>query len=56
MFVFVFQVNDNYLVTVEIRDMNGALNGLFNTATATIVLGDINDNPPTFTKTSVRFL
>uniref|UniRef100_A0A8C8JW74 Cadherin domain-containing protein n=1 Tax=Oncorhynchus tshawytscha TaxID=74940 RepID=A0A8C8JW74_ONCTS len=46
------EVNDNYLVTVEIRDMNGALNGLFNTATATIVLGDINDNPPTFTKTS----
>uniref|UniRef100_A0A4W5MCK8 Cadherin domain-containing protein n=1 Tax=Hucho hucho TaxID=62062 RepID=A0A4W5MCK8_9TELE len=33
------EVNDKYLVTVEIRDMNGALNGLFNTATATIVLG-----------------
>uniref|UniRef100_A0A673ZRZ9 Desmocollin-2-like n=1 Tax=Salmo trutta TaxID=8032 RepID=A0A673ZRZ9_SALTR len=46
------EVNDKHLVTVEIRDMNGALTGLFNTATATIVLGDINDNPPTFTKTS----
>ncbi|KAM6962570.1 desmocollin 2-like protein [Aplochiton taeniatus] len=35
-------------VTVEVRDMKGAKNGLFNTATATIILVDINDNPPTF--------
>ncbi|XP_064791759.1 desmocollin 2-like protein [Oncorhynchus masou masou] len=46
------EVNDKHLVTVDIRDMNGALNGLSNTATATIVVGDINDNPPTFKKTS----
>uniref|UniRef100_A0A4W5KQ56 Cadherin domain-containing protein n=1 Tax=Hucho hucho TaxID=62062 RepID=A0A4W5KQ56_9TELE len=46
------EVKDKHFVTVEIRDMNGALKGLSNTATATIVLGDINDNPPTFTKTS----
>uniref|UniRef100_A0A674F0H6 Desmocollin-3-like n=1 Tax=Salmo trutta TaxID=8032 RepID=A0A674F0H6_SALTR len=46
------EVKDKYFVPMEIRDMNGALNGLSNTATATIVLGDINDNPPTFTKTS----
>ncbi|XP_023859643.1 desmocollin 2-like protein [Salvelinus sp. IW2-2015] len=38
-------------VTVEIRDMDGAKNGLFNTATATITLLDINDNPPTFRET-----
>uniref|UniRef100_A0A673XT23 Desmocollin 2 like n=1 Tax=Salmo trutta TaxID=8032 RepID=A0A673XT23_SALTR len=39
-------------VTVEIRDMDGAKNGLFNTATATITLLDINDNPPTFRETT----
>ncbi|XP_054482774.1 desmocollin 2-like protein [Anoplopoma fimbria] len=46
------EVNDKQMVTVEIRDLDGASNGLFNTATATITLGDINDNPPTFTETS----
>lgn len=33
--------------------MEGAVTGLSNTATATITVGDINDNPPTFTKVSV---
>lgn len=33
--------------------MAGASSGLSNTGTATIVVGDINDNPPTFTKPSV---
>uniref|UniRef100_A0A8C8EU37 Cadherin domain-containing protein n=1 Tax=Oncorhynchus tshawytscha TaxID=74940 RepID=A0A8C8EU37_ONCTS len=41
-------------VTVEIRDMDGAKNGLFNTATATITLLDINDNPPTFRETTYK--
>lgn len=40
-------------MVVEIKDMDGAVNGLFNTGTATITVGDINDNAPTFTKTSV---
>ncbi|XP_028832658.1 desmocollin-2-like [Denticeps clupeoides] len=46
------EVKDTHLVTVEARDMNGAANGLFSTATATILLKDINDNPPVFTKPS----
>ncbi|XP_068594148.1 desmocollin 2-like protein [Cebidichthys violaceus] len=46
------EVKDKHVVVVEIRDMGGAVTGLFNTATATITVGDINDNPPTFTKTS----
>ncbi|XP_062386301.1 desmocollin 2-like protein [Sardina pilchardus] len=46
------EVKDKHFITVEIRDMNGASNGLFNTATATILLEDINDNPPVFSKTS----
>lgn len=50
------QVKDTHFITVEVRDMNGATKGLFSTATATIHLQDINDNPPTFTKTSVSLL
>ncbi|XP_033492070.2 desmocollin 2-like protein [Epinephelus lanceolatus] len=46
------ETKDKYLVTVQIKDMDGANTGLFNTATATITVGDINDNAPTFTKTS----
>lgn len=43
-----------HLVKVQIKDMDGAANGLFNTGTATITVADINDNPPTFTKTSYQ--
>ncbi|KAG7214812.1 hypothetical protein INR49_010704 [Caranx melampygus] len=43
---------EKHLVTVQIQDLDGAVNGLKTTGTATITLGDINDNPPTFQKTS----
>ncbi|XP_030630689.1 desmocollin-2-like [Chanos chanos] len=46
------EVKSTYFAVVEIRDMNGAHNGLSNTGTATVVLADINDHPPTFTETS----
>ncbi|XP_040910707.1 desmocollin 2 like [Toxotes jaculatrix] len=46
------EVKDKHMVIVQIKDMKGADNGLSRTGTATITLGDINDNPPTFTKTS----
>ncbi|CAI5641111.1 unnamed protein product [Oreochromis niloticus] len=46
------ELKDSHLVTVKIQDMNGAANGLVATSTATIVLSDINDNPPIFMKTS----
>ncbi|XP_070775800.1 desmocollin 2-like protein [Enoplosus armatus] len=46
------EVKDKHMVTVQIKDMDGAVTGLSNTGTATITLGDINDNPPTFTKKS----
>ncbi|AWP04020.1 putative desmocollin-1-like [Scophthalmus maximus] len=45
------EVKDKHVVMVEIRDMDGAVTGLFKTGTATITVGDINDNPPTFSKT-----
>ncbi|XP_038573882.1 desmocollin 2 like [Micropterus salmoides] len=46
------EVKEKHTVTVQIKDMDGAQNGLSTTGTATIALADINDNPPTFTKTS----
>lgn len=48
------ETKDTHMVTVEIRDLKGAPKGLSNTATATITLVDINDNPPTFTQTSYK--
>uniref|UniRef100_A0A8C6UXC0 Desmocollin 2 like n=1 Tax=Neogobius melanostomus TaxID=47308 RepID=A0A8C6UXC0_9GOBI len=46
------ETKDKHLVIVQIKDMKGASNGLFNTGTATIMLSDINDNPPTFKESS----
>ncbi|KAM9845093.1 desmocollin 2-like protein [Aulostomus maculatus] len=46
------EVKDKYNVVVQIKDMDGAVNGLSSTGTAVITVGDINDNPPTFTKAS----
>ncbi|XP_041912492.1 desmocollin-2-like [Alosa sapidissima] len=48
------ETQEKHLVTVEIRDMGGASNGLSNTATATISLTDINDNAPTFSETKYK--
>ncbi|KAM4728062.1 desmocollin 2-like protein [Anableps anableps] len=48
------ETKDTHMVTIEIRDLKGAPNGLSNTATATITLKDINDNPPIFTQKSYQ--
>lgn len=42
------QAQDKVYVNIEIRDMDGAPNGLFNRGTVVITLTDVNDNPPTF--------
>uniref|UniRef100_A0A3B4ZHH6 Desmocollin-2-like n=1 Tax=Stegastes partitus TaxID=144197 RepID=A0A3B4ZHH6_9TELE len=46
------EVQAQHLVTVQIKDLGGDPHCLSSTATATIQLTDINDNPPTFTKSS----
>ncbi|KAL4646427.1 desmocollin-3-like, partial [Arapaima gigas] len=46
------EVKDTHLVIVQIRDMDGGWNGLSSTATATVKVQDINDNPPTFARAS----
>ncbi|XP_062858256.1 desmocollin 2-like protein [Trichomycterus rosablanca] len=45
------ETQENIYVTIEVRDMGGEPNGLFNTAVAVVSLTDINDNAPTFTET-----
>lgn len=47
-FVPLFQAQEKVYAGIEIRDMGGAPNGLFNKGTAVVTLTDINDNPPTF--------
>lgn len=42
------QAQDKVFVNIEIRDMGGKPDGLFNTGTVVITLTDVNDNPPTF--------
>ncbi|XP_041660277.1 desmocollin 2 like [Cheilinus undulatus] len=46
------EAQDKHLVVVQIKDMDGGDKGLLNTGTATISLTDVNDNPPSFLKTS----
>uniref|UniRef100_A0A8C5GHA2 Cadherin domain-containing protein n=1 Tax=Gouania willdenowi TaxID=441366 RepID=A0A8C5GHA2_GOUWI len=46
------EAQEIHMVTVEIKDMGGQDSGLSTTGTATITLTDINDNPPTFLKSS----
>ncbi|XP_051501572.1 desmocollin-1-like [Myxocyprinus asiaticus] len=42
------EAQDKVYVSIEIRDMGGAPDGLFNRGTVIITLTDVNDNPPTF--------
>lgn len=53
-FLFCFQKVQQYTVIVQATDMEGNLNyGLSNTATAIIMVTDVNDNPPEFTSSTV---
>lgn len=42
------ETQDEYLVVLEAKDMGGHLGGLSGTATVTVKLSDVNDNPPHF--------
>ncbi|XP_061602703.1 cadherin-8 [Cololabis saira] len=45
-----------YLVVIQAKDMGGHMGGLSGTTTVTVTLTDINDNPPTFSKSVYEFV
>uniref|UniRef100_H3A0S9 Cadherin domain-containing protein n=1 Tax=Latimeria chalumnae TaxID=7897 RepID=H3A0S9_LATCH len=42
------EVQDNYVLILEVWDMDGDVYGLSSTGSVSICVSDINDNPPTF--------
>uniref|UniRef100_A0A8C5KY19 Desmocollin 2 n=1 Tax=Jaculus jaculus TaxID=51337 RepID=A0A8C5KY19_JACJA len=43
---------ETYVLKIKVQDMDGQFFGLQTTATCIITIGDVNDNLPTFTRTS----
>ncbi|XP_063779714.1 desmocollin-3-like [Pseudophryne corroboree] len=48
------EVQDQYTLIIEVRDMGGGIGCLTSTGTMSITILDINDYPPTFTMQSYR--
>ncbi|CAN0281383.1 unnamed protein product [Lampetra fluviatilis] len=48
------EVRDSYKLVVEAKDMAGQRGGLTGTTTVSVSLGDINDNPPRFTRNTYQ--
>lgn len=42
------EARDRYLLVVQAKDMVGQMGGLSGTTSVTVLLTDINDNPPRF--------
>ncbi|PWA17341.1 hypothetical protein CCH79_00014395 [Gambusia affinis] len=49
------EVKEEYFVVIQAKDMGGHMGGLSGTTTVTIMLTDINDNPPKFSKSLYEF-
>ncbi|KAF4090874.1 hypothetical protein AMELA_G00030600 [Ameiurus melas] len=49
------EMREDYLVVIQAKDMGGHMGGLSGTTTVTVMLTDINDNPPKFSKGSYEF-
>lgn len=48
-----FQLIDKYQLKIKVQDMDGQYFGLQTTSICIINIDDVNDNLPTFTRTSV---
>lgn len=42
------ELRDRYLLVVQAKDMIGQMGGLSGTTSVTVMLTDVNDNPPRF--------
>ncbi|XP_029282680.1 cadherin-7-like [Cottoperca gobio] len=49
------EVRDSYLLVVQAKDMIGQMGGLSGTTSVTVMLMDVNDNPPRFPRKSYQF-
>ncbi|XP_036940813.1 cadherin-7-like isoform X2 [Acanthopagrus latus] len=49
------EVQDHYLLVVQAKDMIGQMGGLSGTTSITVMLTDVNDNPPRFPRKSYQF-
>ncbi|XP_068565349.1 cadherin-7-like [Cebidichthys violaceus] len=49
------EVRDRYLLVIQAKDMKGQMGGLSGTTSVTVILTDVNDNPPRFTRKSYQF-
>lgn len=50
------EVKEEYFVVIQAKDMGGHMGGLSGTTTVTIMLTDINDNPPKFSKSKALYI
>ena len=44
------ETRDQYLLVIQAKDMVGQMGGLSGTTSVTVLLTDVNDNPPRFSR------
>ncbi|XP_050984502.1 cadherin-7a [Labeo rohita] len=49
------EARDQYLLVIQAKDMVGQMGGLSGTTSVTVMLTDVNDNPPRFSRKSYQF-
>lgn len=49
------EARDQYLLVIQAKDMVGQMGGLSGTTSVTVMLSDVNDNPPRFSRKSYQF-
>lgn len=48
------EARDRYLLVVQAKDMMGQMGGLSGTTSVTVLVTDVNDNPPRFPRSKSR--
>ncbi|XP_022077605.2 cadherin-7-like isoform X1 [Acanthochromis polyacanthus] len=49
------ELQDRYLLVIQAKDMMGQMGGLSGTTSVTVMITDVNDNPPRFPRKSYQF-